>query len=149
MNKIIKYFENTIVIALMIILAIILVITTYELVVSIILQIKNDPEEDSLIFLNLQELFSIFSFILFIVIGLELFETLKVYLKKHEVPAEIILLVALTAIARKIILLDYDKYDGIVYLGIAAIVVALSFGYFLLKKSLHKTKKVKKSQELE
>lgn len=149
MNRIIKYFENAIVIVLMLILAIILVITTYELVVSIILQISDDQGEESLIFLNLDELFSVFSFILFIVIGLELFETLKVYLKKHEVPAEIILLVALTAIARKIILLDYDKYEGIVYLGIAAIVVALAFGYYLLKKSLRENRKEKNSQELE
>lgn len=146
MNKIIRYFENAVVLSLMAILGIIIAITTYELVVMLILEIIDNSEENKLLFLNIKDLFEAFSFILFIVIGLELFETLKVYLKKHVIPAEVILLVALTAIARKIIILDYDKYDGIVYLGIAAIVVSLSFGYFLIKKS-GKPKKNKKENE--
>lgn len=149
MDKIIKYFEKTVVLALMAILGIIILITTYELVVMLIQELIQGNEENKLMPLNIKDLFGAFSLILFVVIGLELFETLKIFLQKQEIPAEVILLVALTAIARKIIILDYDKYTGVVYLGIAAIVVSLSFGYFLIKKASKKKKKKKKKKDLD
>ena len=146
-NKIIHYFEKSIVLILLALLGIIIAISTYELAVMIYLEIRNNSGTRNLIFLDINELFSIFSFILFIVIGLELFETIKIFLAKQIIPAEIILLVALTAIARKIIVLDYDKYDGLTYIGIACIVVGLSFGYYLIKKA--NPEKVKKNKNIE
>ncbi len=50
---------------------------------------------------------------------------------------EVICLVAIVAIARKIIILDVYKLPPLTLLGIAAIILALSIGYFFLKKALH------------
>jgi uncharacterized membrane protein (DUF373 family) len=83
----------------------------------------------------MQELLQLFSFILLIVIGLELFETIKYYLDKHKIQAEVILLVALTAIARKVIVLDYANYEKDMIIGIAATILALSAGYYFIKRA--------------
>jgi hypothetical protein len=72
---------------------------------------------------------------LLVLIGIELLDTIKVYFKKHDIHVEVVMLVALIAIARKIILLDFDKYSGIEVLGIASIVIALALGYYLIKKA--------------
>jgi len=64
-----------------------------------------------------------------------LLDTIKVYFKKHDIHVEVVMLVALIAIARKVILLDFDKYSGLEVLGIASIVIALSLGYYFIKKA--------------
>ena len=86
-------------------------------------------------FLNSTDLLNVFSFVLLVIIGLELFESIKHYLSKHILQAEIILVVALTAIARKVIILDYDKQVPLVIIGIALLVVALAISYYLIKRA--------------
>jgi len=135
LNRVFHSFERFIVLILLFLLGIIILISTFELVVSIVLQIVNHNMEDGLMFLQMQELLELFSFILLIVIGLELFETIKYYLSKHLIQADFILLVALTAIARKVIVLDYSKTDNGLILGIAATILALSIGYYLIKRA--------------
>ncbi len=65
------------------------------------------------------------------VIGIELPDTIKVYFRKHVIHVEVVMLVAIIAISRKIIVMDFDQYTGTQSLGIAAIAIALAGGYFL------------------
>ena len=44
-------------------------------------------------------------------------------------------LVALTAVARKVVILDAKSIDAMTVFAIAALVVALSGGYYFIKKS--------------
>lgn len=148
LEKIFHYFEKIIVLTLLFLMGVIIVISTFELVVSIISQITDHNQEDGLMFLQMHELLELFSFILLIVIGLELFETVKYYLNKHKIQAEFILLVALTAIARKVIVIDYSKINNTLLLGIAATILSLSVGYFLIKRAdLQERKKKNKHKE--
>ena len=71
-----------------------------------------------------------------IVIGLELIETIKVYLVEEMVHVEVILLVTIIAIARKVIILDVKSAAPLTLIGVAAIILALSFGYYWLKIAL-------------
>lgn len=134
-DRLFHYFEKFIVVTLLFLMGIIILISTFELVVSIVTQIANHDKADGLMFLQKQELLELFSFILLIVIGLELFETIKLYLNKHRIQADFILLIALTAIARKVIVIDYSKIDNFLVLGMAAMVLALSVGYYLIKRA--------------
>ncbi len=72
-----------------------------------------------------------------ILIGLELIETIKVYLVEDMVHVEIIFLVAIIAITRKVIILDIKSVASLTLIGVAAIIVALSVGYYVLKKALN------------
>ena len=133
LKKSIHIFENIIVVTLLVILGIIVAISTFELAATIIDMVLSHKGEKGYMFLEMNELLSLFSFVLLIVIGLELFETIKFYLNKHIIQADVIMLVALTAIARKVIVLDYAKTDQSLLIGIAAIIAALSAGYYFIK----------------
>ncbi len=48
--------------------------------------------------------------------------------------AEIMFLVALTAVARKVVILDAKTIEPMTVFSIAALVIALSGGYYFIKK---------------
>ena len=136
LNKILEHFEKLIIMILLLITGIIILISAFELGVIIIRDIITIRQgESALMLLNSSDLLNVFSFILLVIIGLELFESIKQYLNKHILQAEIILVVALTAIARKDIVLDYDKVEPLGLIGIALLVVALALSYFLIKRA--------------
>lgn len=69
------------------------------------------------------------------VIGVELLETFKTYQHERDVNAQMVLLVALTAMARKVVIMEPNGASGNAnLLGMAAIIIALSAGYYLVKK---------------
>jgi len=76
-----------------------------------------------------------FAGILIVVLGLELLETLRTYFTERHVRVEVILVVAIIAIGRHVIKTDFEHTPGNVLLGIAAVIVALVLGYFLVKKT--------------
>ena len=86
------------------------------------------------------EILDIFGYFLLILIGVELLETMKAYLIKNEIHVEIIILVAIIAVARKIILLDpfvegaeVLNSAGMIALGV--VIIALAVSFYLVKKS--------------
>ena len=56
------------------------------------------------------------------------------YLEDHQIHAEMMLLVAITAITRKIVILDASKIDPLTLFGIAAVVLSLASGYFFMRR---------------
>jgi len=140
-NKLLELFERFIIFILLAILGIIVLLSTYELVVILIRDIISSLQGGEVfILLNSADLLNVFSFVLLIIIGLELFEAVKQHLKSHVLQAEIILIVALTAIARKVIILDYSTTEPIALIGIALLVVALASSYFLIKRAIKQDK---------
>ena len=86
--------------------------------------------------LNVEEMIQVFGFFLMVLIGLELLETIKAYLREDRVHAEVVFLVAIVAVSRKVIILDYDKASIELLLGMAALIIALGLGYFLVRRAL-------------
>ena len=68
-----------------------------------------------------------------ILIGFELIETVEMYFKDNVIHAEVVLLVAVIAISRKVILLDLEKYDPLAMIGLGIIIIALGGCYSLIK----------------
>jgi uncharacterized membrane protein (DUF373 family) len=93
-----------------------------------------DPTDD-VIFLEIDELFRIFGFFFIILIGFELIETVEMYFKENVIHAEVVLLVAVIAVSRKVILLDLDKYEPLAIIGLGIIIIALGGCYALIKLS--------------
>ena len=85
--------------------------------------------------LETDELLNTFGNILLVIMGVELLETFKTYKIEHNVNAQMVLLVALTAMARKVVTMELNSTSGNAnLLGVAAVVIALSAGYYLVKK---------------
>src|SRR5262245_9910831 len=73
--------------------------------------------------------------VLIVLLGLELMETLKIYFSEHHVRVEVILVVAIIAVGRHIIKLDFEHVSPPLLFGSSALVIALAAGYFLVRRS--------------
>jgi uncharacterized membrane protein (DUF373 family) len=69
-----------------------------------------------------------------ILIAIELIDTFNIYVKEHSIKVQSILLIGLIAVGRKLLVLDIGHADGLSNIGLAAIILALSVGYYLIKK---------------
>ena len=126
-----KFFEKLIVFALVGMMALVVALATIELGWIIVKDIITPP----IFLLEINELLEIFGLFLLVLVGIELLDTIKTYLAKRELHTEVVLLVAMIAVARKVIILDEAKLSAPMLLGIAAIIVALGISYYLLKLS--------------
>ena len=134
MEKLLKKIERYIVIGLLAMIALVVLLSTVELAVIIVERMLTGVPK--LFLLNIPDMLEIFGFFMMILIGLELIETIKMYLVDESVHVEIICLVAIVAVVRKVIVLDVYKLPPVTLLGIAAIILALSIGYFFIKKAM-------------
>lgn len=134
MERFLTRFEHYIVLALLGMMVLVVFLGTLELAVILIQQILGEPKW---LLLDINEMLKIFGFFFMVLIGLELIETVRVYLRDEVVHAEITLLVAILAITRKVVILKVEDLPPLSLIGIAAIIMALSAGYFLLKKALN------------
>lgn len=126
----IKKFERIIIFSLVIMMCFVLLLATIELGWIIIKDILTPP----VFLLEIHELFEIFGLFMLVLIGIELLETIiKTYTHQNVNHAKIVMAVALIAIARKVIILDLEKYSGLSLTGIAAIILALSLGFYLIQ----------------
>jgi uncharacterized membrane protein (DUF373 family) len=72
---------------------------------------------------------------LLVLLGLELLETVRTYFAEHRIRLEVIMIVAMIAVSRHIITIDFEHADGVWLAGVAALVVALGAAYYLIKRS--------------
>jgi uncharacterized membrane protein (DUF373 family) len=80
-----------------------------------------------------EQIYGIFGDLLLVLIGLELMHTVKVYLHDHTVHVEVILAVALVALARKVIVVNLKDQGSSI--GLALLIIALAGGHWLLRRS--------------
>ncbi len=132
MSRIIGMFEKIIIGILLIFMIFVVLISVVELLVIVYQYFVAS----SILLLNVKEMLSIFGLFLIVLIGLELMESVKAYLEEDNVHAEIVFLVAIVAVTRKIIILDYENVTPGFLFGIATIILALSMGYYLVRKGL-------------
>jgi uncharacterized membrane protein (DUF373 family) len=131
MMPVIKKFQKIIVLVLVVLMAMVLFLSTIELAWVIIKDIITPPK----LFLEIDELLEIFGLFMLVLIGIELLDTIaKTYMAESTDHARIVMAVAIIAIARKVIILDVKDLSGFVLVGIAAIILALSIGYYLIGK---------------
>ena len=133
MKKFLNIFEKTIISILIIIMVLIIVLATIVLGSTLVRHAIASPGYLP----GDVELLDIFGYVLLILIGIELLETIKAYLSERVFHVEVVLEVAMIAVARKVILLDYTEYSGLTILAIAALMLALAVGYYLEKRARH------------
>ncbi len=137
MFNILRRYEKIIIQSLMVMMAIVLGLATIDLGWLIVKDIMEPP----FLILSVDQLLDIFGLFMLVLIGIELLETImKTYMTQGQAHYEVVLSVAIIAIARKVIILDLKEMDSGGLIGIASIIVALTLGYFLMKKSHSKDK---------
>jgi uncharacterized membrane protein (DUF373 family) len=127
----IRRFEHVVVVALVAIMVVVIAISTLDLGWLVIQDLATPP----IALLGIDELLDILGLVLLVLIAIELLETIKVYLHSHHVRVDIVLEVALIAIARKIIVLDIKEYGAATVLSIATLVLALAAASYLEQRA--------------
>jgi uncharacterized membrane protein (DUF373 family) len=125
-----EIYKRIIVAALIFMMSGVIFLATLELGRKIFNYIFSSP----IYLLDINQLLEVFSFVLIILIGVELVETIRTYFVEHQVHVEVVLEIALIAIARKILIVDVKEFAPLTMLGIAALVLALAAGFYLKRK---------------
>ena len=130
MLDLLKKFEKGVTVTLVVLMALVVLLATIELGWIIIKDIITPPA----FLLEIDELLDIFGLFLLVLIGVELLDTIRAYLREHVVHVEVVLEVALIAVARKIIILELKETPSLSLVGIAALVAALAAAFYLEKR---------------
>ena len=80
---------------------------------------------------------SLFAGVLLVVLGLELMDTLRNYFIEHRLRVEFLISVALIAVARHVIQIDYEHASAMTVVAIALLLLALAGGYVLVRRFSH------------
>lgn len=135
MIEIIDKFEKCIYAALMVMLIAVLVAAIVDLAWLLFQSLWTTTPY----LLETHELIAVLGAFLLVLIGVELLDTIKAYFRENAIHVEIVVLLAIIAVARKVILLDPTGMTGFEYgfelMGIGVIVVGLAAGYYLIKKA--------------
>ena len=123
-------FERVVIVALIIMMGMVVLLAAVELAFILVKDMVSPP----VFILEIDELLDIFGLFLLVLIGIELLETVKAYLVDNVIRVHVVFAVALIAISRKVIILDVEETPSLKLAGIAAIIIALSLGYFFIKK---------------
>lgn len=128
--KYLEKIERGIVLSLLVMMVAVVFLSTVDLGWLIVKDIITPP----LFLLDVNELLDVFGMFLLVLIGVELLETVKMYLSKKTVHVEVVFTVAMIAIARKVIILDVKELSSLTLMGIGVIIIALSAGHYLLTR---------------
>jgi len=82
-----------------------------------------------------KSLFNLFGLFLNVLIALELLENIGGYLQKNVIQVELVIVTAMIAIARKIIILDFEKISSQELIALALSMLALAVSYGVVRKT--------------
>jgi len=130
--NIMKRLSRLIVLALMLILILSMLLGTADLFILFTKQIFSADPYTFLI--NVKDLYLIFSVLLIIIVGYELFKSMYLILDNEKIPVKSILKVAIIALSNKVITLDLKEVEFMELFGVAALIISLGLAYFCFNK---------------
>jgi uncharacterized membrane protein (DUF373 family) len=114
-----------------ILMAFVIVLGVVDVGYNIYDSLKSPP----LLQLSVGEIFQIFGAFMVVLIAIEIFINIRLYLGSNTLPIKMVVATALMAIARKVIVLDLDKTAANEVLAIGMVTLALGVTYWLVGKS--------------
>ncbi|MBV5260522.1 phosphate-starvation-inducible E-like protein [Synechococcus moorigangaii CMS01] len=143
MLNLFKRYERLMIQVLLVMMAIAIGLATLDFGWVLFQNIMSPP----VLLINADQLLDVFSLFMLIIIGIELLESIiNTYLSKGRPHFEVVLSVAIIAIARKVIILDIKSTNSLSLFGIAAIILSLTIGYYFMKQS-HPEDKIERRLE--
>lgn len=85
--------------------------------------------------LTISDILATFGAFMAVLIAIEIFVNICIYLREDVIHVQIVMATALMAIARKVIILDFTRVSYEYVFAMAAVVLAMSIGYYLILRS--------------
>ena len=128
--RFVKGFERLVAFALLVLLMIVVTLSTLELALLTVRDLSIAREK----LLDADLMFDLFGFFLLVLVGMELLTSLKEYVRIGQVQVEVVLEVALIALAQKVIILNPGTAPHAQY-GLAALILALAGSFWCVRAS--------------
>ncbi|KOR37028.1 MULTISPECIES: phosphate-starvation-inducible PsiE family protein [Planktothricoides] len=141
-QKIISFFDDSVFIysinkiqkftakVLSLVMIFVIIVSVWDLIIVTLEEFTTQP-----VLVGHQILFKLFGLFLDVLIALEILENITAYLQNNVVQMELVLVTSLIAMARKIIIFDFNKAGGFDLIGVATAILALSLSYFIIRHS--------------
>jgi uncharacterized membrane protein (DUF373 family) len=84
--------------------------------------------------LQINDIFATFGAFLAVLIAIEIFINISMYLSTNVIPVRLVVATALMAIARKVIIFDFDRIAPPYIYSTASVILALGITYWLITK---------------
>ena len=115
-------------------LLVVVLLSTAHLGVLIVEEILKPPR----FLISVESLLDVFGYFLLVLIGVELLETLRSYMKKDSIHVRVVIEVALIAMARKAIIAEPNTAPALASFGLAALILALGFAFYFERRTENK-----------
>lgn len=113
-------------------LAVLMTLVIFWSVADVLLVLYEKLKSPPVFLLDMTDIFQVFAAFLAVLIAIEIFANITLYLRDDVIHVKLVIATALMAIARKVIVLDINLIEAHYLYGIAAIVMALGVTYWLL-----------------
>lgn len=129
----INFLQRIIRIAVKVLAALMVLVIVWGIgdVLYVLYQRLNAPP---FLLLSINDIFATFGAFLAVLIAIEIFINISLYLKTDVIPVRLVVATALMAISRKVIIFDFEKITPPYILATAAVIAALGLTYWLITK---------------
>jgi uncharacterized membrane protein (DUF373 family) len=117
------------------ILAVLMVVVIYWSIADVVYVLYQHLLTPPFWLLDVQDILQIFGAFMAVLIGIEIFINIRLYLGTSVIPVQLVLATALMAVARKIIVLDLNVVTAEQIAGLALVTIALGLSYWLVAKN--------------
>lgn len=116
------------------VLAILMVLVIVWGIGDVIYVLYQRLTEPPFLLLQINDILATFGAFLAVLIAIEIFINISMYLSTNVIPVRLVIATALMAIARKVIIFDFESISPPFIYGTAAVVLALGITYWLITK---------------
>ncbi len=116
------------------ILAVLMVLVIVWGIGDVIYVLYQRLTQPPFLLLQINDILATFGAFLAVLIAIEIFINISMYLSTSIIPVRLVIATALMAIARKVIIFDFERITPPFIYGTAAVVLALGITYWLLTK---------------
>ncbi|MGZ8162925.1 MAG: phosphate-starvation-inducible PsiE family protein [Methylobacter sp.] len=115
-------------------LALLMMLTVLWCVVDVAVVIYKEILSQPITSLGKSEILHVFGSFMIVLIAVEIFINITLYIRKDVIPVKMVVATALMAVARKIIVFDFHDVSAMHVIGTGILVIALGGSYWLLER---------------
>lgn len=116
------------------ILAVLMVLVIYWSIADVVYVLYDRLSSPPQYLLDVDDILQVFGAFMAVLIAIEIFINIRLYLGTHVFPVQLVLATALMAIARKVIILDLKEVSPEHVAAIALVTLALGLSYWLISR---------------
>ncbi|PWQ95566.1 phosphate-starvation-inducible PsiE family protein [Leucothrix pacifica] len=117
------------------ILAVLMVLVIFWSIADVVYVLYMRLSSPPYFLLDISDILQTFGAFMLVLIAVEIFTNIRLYLGSNILPVELVIGTALMAVARKVIVLDLKQVSSEQIIGIALVTFALGISYWLVRHS--------------